>query len=121
MEQLHCPHCQSSEIEQEIRLMASDQSASVGRWRLKYGLISFSAAVLFGLLCVVASWRWLEPPMDEPAVIIAALSFIFAIFVLATTLYYARWASTIQYQCRVCHLTWIDSDDYQDEVNAQVT
>ena len=121
MEQFSCPHCQSSEIEQETRLMASDNSTSIGQWRLKYGRFSALAAALFGLLCVVASWRWLEPPMDEPAVIIAALSFLFAIFVLATTLYYARWPSSIQYRCRVCYLAWFDSGDHLDEIDARVT
>ena len=27
----------------------------------------------------------------------------------------------VNYRCSVCHLTWIDSEDYQDEINAQVT
>lgn len=101
--------------------MASDESTSIGYWRLKYGLFSALAAALIGLICVVASWRWLEPPMIEPAVIIAALSFVFAIFVLATTLYYARWPSTIQYRCGVCYLAWFDSGDYLDESDARVT
>ena len=95
--------------------MASDQSTSIGHWRLKYGLFSALAAALFGLLCIFASWRWLEPPMDEPAVIIAVLSFVFAIFVLATTLYYSRWSDVVQYRCQACHLSWIETDDYLEE------
>ena len=111
MSQLLCPHCQSEEIDSEERLVASDKSTSVGRWRLKYGVASAFAAALFGLLCVLASWLWLEPPLDEPAVIIAVLAFIFAAFVLGTTLAFSRWSDVTQYKCRNCHLTWIDEGE----------
>ena len=98
MEQLSCPHCRSTEIDREARLVASDRSTTVGRWRLKYGLVSALAAMLFGVLCAFASWRWFDPPMNEAAIIIAVLSFMFAIFVLATTLYFSRWTDATEYR-----------------------
>ena len=108
MAQHQCPHCQSEEIDQEARLVASDRSTSVGRWRLKYGLASTIVAGLFGLICLLASRLWLEPPLNEPAFIIAILAFIFAAFVLGTTLAFSRWTDATQYHCRACNLTWIE-------------
>ncbi len=108
MAKLQCPHCQSEEIDREDRLVASDRSTSVGRWRLKYGLASAIAAGLLGLLCLLASWLWLEPPANEPVFIIAVMAFIFAAFVLGTTLAFSRWTDVTQYHCRACNLTWIE-------------
>ncbi len=108
MAKLQCPHCQSEEIDREDRLVASDRSTSVGRWRLKYGLASAIGVGLFGLLCLLASWLWLEPPANEAAFIIAVLAFIFAAFVLGTTLAFSRWTDVTQYHCRACDLTWIE-------------
>ena len=113
MAQLQCPHCRSEDIDREERLVASNKSTSVGRWRLKYGLFSAFAAGLFGLLCVLASWLWLEPPLDEPAIIIAVLAFVFAAFVLGTTLAFSRWSDVTQYKCRNCHLVWIDENEQE--------
>ena len=91
--------------------MASDQSTSVGRWRLNYGLAVAFAAGLFGLLSLLASWLWLEPPLNEPAFLIAVLAFVFAGFVLGTTLYFSRWSAVTQYRCSNCHLVWLDDDE----------
>ena len=93
--------------------MASDKSTSVGRWRLKYGLASAAAVGLFGLLCVLASWLWLEPPLDEPAVIIAVFAFIFAAFVLGTTFAFSRWSDVTEYRCRNCQLSWIEEVEHE--------
>lgn len=120
MAKLQCPHCQSEEIEFESRLVGSDKSTSVGRWRLHYGLATAFAAGLFGMLCMLVSWFWLEPPWNEPAFLIAVLAFLFAAFVLGTTLYFSRWTNITQCHCRNCNLTWIDEqeDGNIDEVRS---
>ncbi len=109
MDQPQCPFCQSRDIEQEVILVASDQLHSLGRSKLKFGIISGLAAIIFGLLCIFAAWH--QPHIEVAAIVIVVLSFLFAFFILAATFYYSRWHDVRHYHCRDCRFTWMDPYD----------
>lgn len=101
-----CPRCGSKKVKQEERLASPNAVGSIGSWRVGWGYGVAIAVLLFGVLALYVR-RFVDPTLDTLFLAIALVSFIYALYVLAGSLYAARWAHVKKYVCQKCLHEWL--------------
>jgi len=103
--QLVCPQCKSTDIRAEERLTSPRSIGSIGSWRIRLGYGVAIAVIAFGLIAILAR-RFVDPTMGTILLAIGVISFAYALYVLAGSLYAGRWARTDRYVCQECLYEW---------------
>lgn len=110
MEDIRCPRCDSTRVEEEKRRRDAKGRSSIGSWRIPYSVASGIVVFLFGIFCVFAARLATNPFLVELSVIGAAASFVFAAFVFGSVVYFGRWDEHLYYRCRACNALWERGD-----------
>lgn len=106
-----CPHCGTDQIVDELRRQDPNSDTNVGTWRIGCGYTLVVLLALFGLASYMTSRLWLDPTLDESAMLITILALVFAGVVLAITIGFARWPTQRQYRCRECGYRWTPNSE----------
>ncbi|MCB0161514.1 MAG: hypothetical protein KDD83_25435 [Caldilineaceae bacterium] len=110
MENVQCPRCGSTQVVAEKRRRDAKGATTIGAWRIPYSLVAGVVVLLFGIFCLIAARLVIDPFLMELAMIGAAVSFVFAAFVLGSVIYFVRWDEDLYYRCRKCDAYWPQGD-----------
>lgn len=103
--QLVCPRCKSKNIKEEERLTSPNSIGTIGSWRIGWGYGVAIAVIAFGILAIFAR-RFVDPTLDTLFLAIGIISFVYALYVLAVSLYAARWSRVKKFVCQKCLHEW---------------
>ncbi|MBI3958894.1 MAG: hypothetical protein HY328_08795 [Chloroflexi bacterium] len=103
--QIVCSRCASKRVKEEERLTSSKSIGSIGSWRIGWGYGVAIAVIGFGILSIFAR-RFVDPTLDTVFLAIGIVSFVYALYVLAGSLYAARWSRVKKFVCQKCLYEW---------------
>lgn len=100
-----CPRCKSKNVKQEERLASPNSVSSIGSWRVGWGYVVAIIVIGFGLSALYVR-RYVDPTLDTLFMAIAIVSFLYGLYVLAGSLYAARWSHVRKMVCQKCLYEW---------------
>ncbi len=105
-EMVVCPECGQARGVLENRRQDPKSGATVGTWRISYGLVAGIGALVVGVLAVFINLSGQDAFMDLFSLFLAAIALVLALYILGTTLYIARWTPMQEMRCQVCGYKW---------------
>ncbi|RLT40511.1 MAG: hypothetical protein DWI57_08370 [Chloroflexi bacterium] len=100
-----CPRCKSKNVKEEERLASPGSVSTIGSWRIGWGYAVAIAVIAFGILSIYAR-GFVDPTLDLLFLSIGILSFVYALYVLAVSLYAARLPRVKKLVCQKCLHEW---------------
>lgn len=107
---LACPRCKSKNVKEEERLTSPNSIGSIGSWRIRWGYGVAIAVIAFGAFAIFAR-SFVDPTLGTVFVAVGSISFIYALYVLAVSLYARRWAKVKKYVCQKCLYEWMTEQE----------
>lgn len=100
-----CPRCKSKNVKEEDRLASPGSTSTIGSWRIGWGYGVAIAVIAFGILAIYAR-SLVDPTLAFVFLAIGVLSFVYGLYILATSLYAGRMPRIKKFVCQKCLHEW---------------